>query len=61
MMSSVELSPMSCVGNSSVTVPVMQVLNDDGMQLAADAAQGKCFQGLRTFNNHCTELMIFKK
>ena len=32
---------MSCVGNSSVTVPVMQVLNDDGMHLAADAAKGE--------------------
>lgn len=39
-----ELSPMSCVGNASVTVPVMQVLNDDGTQLAADAGQGECFR-----------------
>lgn len=34
---------MLCTGNSSVTVPVMQVLNDDGKQLAADAARGKFF------------------
>eukprot|EP00740_Mantoniella_antarctica_P000185 CAMPEP_0181392268 /NCGR_PEP_ID=MMETSP1106-20121128/26492_1 /TAXON_ID=81844 /ORGANISM="Mantoniella antarctica, Strain SL-175" /LENGTH=532 /DNA_ID=CAMNT_0023513363 /DNA_START=211 /DNA_END=1809 /DNA_ORIENTATION=+ len=35
-----ELSSMSCVGNSSITIPVMQVLNDDGAQLAVDAGQG---------------------
>ena len=38
---------MLCTGNSSVTVPVMQVLNDDGKQLAADAARGEFFMERR--------------
>jgi len=36
-----ELSPMSCAGNQSITIPVMQVLSEDGAQLAADAAKGE--------------------
>ena len=33
-----ELSPMSCVGDSSVSIPVMQVLEEDGTQLEQDVA-----------------------
>ena len=35
-----ELSPMSCAGDSSVSIPVMQVLEEDGAQLEQDIAAG---------------------
>ena len=35
-----ELTPMSCVGNSTVSIPVMQVLAQDGDQLKSCAAKG---------------------
>ena len=35
-----ELTPMSCVGNATVTIPVMQVLAQDGDQLKSGAANG---------------------
>jgi|AntAceMinimDraft_1070359.scaffolds.fasta_scaffold11639_4 hypothetical protein len=41
---------MSCVGNSSITIPVMQVLNDDGAQLAVDAGQGGLSRRHMCFN-----------
>lgn len=35
-----ELSPMSCAGDASVTIPVMQVLEKDGAQMEQDIAAG---------------------
>jgi signal peptide peptidase-like 2B len=35
-----ELSPMSCAGDSIVSIPVMQVLEEDGAQLEQDIAAG---------------------